>query len=61
MIEYEGARVTYDDEANAWYVYLRRGAGQAYNGAVSHLPVVFDYDANGAVLGIEILAADRSE
>lgn len=52
-------RVTYDKEADAAYIYLtgfrRRGCVQsveAYSGRV-----VLDFDADGRLIGIEVLSA----
>ena len=49
--------MTYDPEADAVYVYLGRGeiARQEEAG-----PFVYDVDASGRVVGIEILGASRT-
>lgn len=54
---WENARVTYDPEAKAWYVYLDKDAPvdffhseETYGNAVN-----FDHDCNGRLIGLEIL------
>lgn len=59
-------RLTYDADADAAYVYLvdAIGAGEVARTASSMLEldrafIAFDFDAEGKVLGIEILGASR--
>lgn len=59
-------RLTYDEVADAAYVYLVDviGAGEVARTAASMLEldrafIAFDFDADGKVLGIEILGASR--
>jgi uncharacterized protein YuzE len=48
--------MTYDPEADAVYIYLGRGkvVGTKEDG-----PFIYDVDASGKILGIEILAASK--
>jgi uncharacterized protein YuzE len=48
--------MTYDPEADAAYIYLGRGkiADQEV-----HDPFIYDVDAEGRVIGIEILSASQ--
>lgn len=48
--------ITYDPEADAAYVNL--GRGKIANQKV-HDPFIYDVDAEGRVIGIEILSASR--
>ncbi|MEQ4209777.1 DUF2283 domain-containing protein [Actinopolymorpha sp. B9G3] len=59
-------RVTYDAEADATYVYLvdEIARGEVANSRVADIPLenaalTVDFDANGRVLGIELLGASR--
>lgn len=60
-------RLTYDAEADAAYVYLvdTIGAGEVARTAASMLEldgafIAFDFNADGKVLGIEILGASSA-
>jgi uncharacterized protein YuzE len=59
----EEMRVTYDAEANAAYIYLKEiAAGDArYQVGVQHPAprgqIVLDFDADGTLIGIEVLDA----
>jgi uncharacterized protein YuzE len=48
--------MTYDPEADAAYIYLGRGkvAETKHEG-----PFIYDVDASGKILGIEILSASK--
>ncbi len=48
--------MTYDPEADAVYIYLSRGKSDRTEEAG---PFIYDLDAAGRVLGIEILAASK--
>ncbi|MGI8526610.1 MAG: DUF2283 domain-containing protein [Pseudolabrys sp.] len=48
--------MTYDPEADAVYIYLSRAKPDHQQEAG---PFVYDMDANGRVLGIEILSASK--
>lgn len=50
-------RVEYDPEADAIYIRLR--AGEVADSDEVREGVVMDYDADGEVLGIELLSASR--
>ena len=47
---------TYDPEADAVYMYLSRGKVERTEEAG---PFIYDLDADGRVLGIEILSASK--
>ena len=48
--------MTYDPEADAAYIYLGKGK---IDGQEEHGPFICDVDAQGRVIGIEILSASR--
>ena len=48
--------ITYDPEADAVYMYLSRGMPDRTEEAG---PFIYDLDAEGRVLGIEILSASK--
>ena len=50
-------RVEYDPEADALYIRLR--AGEVADSDEIREGVVIDYDAEGEVLGIELLSASK--
>ena len=49
--------MTYDPEADAVYLYLSRGKVAATEETG---PFIYDVDADGRVLGIEILSASKT-
>jgi uncharacterized protein YuzE len=57
-------RVTYDQEANAAYIYVREP--EARKGTVTSIPVdeapgmiVLDFDVDGCLFGVEVLDASK--
>ena len=48
--------MTYDPEADAVYIYLSRGKPDHTEEAG---PFIYDVDADGRVLGVEILSASK--
>jgi uncharacterized protein YuzE len=48
--------MTYDPEADAAYIYLGRGKVAATK---EQGPFIYDVDASGRILGIEILSASK--
>jgi uncharacterized protein YuzE len=57
-------RVTYDQDADAAYIYVR--ASEAHTGTVRSLPVadapgiiVLDFDGDGYLFGVEVLDASK--
>ena len=47
-------RITYDPQADAMYIYLLRNSDVERTAEVAP-GIMFDFDANGRVFGIEIL------
>jgi uncharacterized protein YuzE len=62
------ARLTYDDKADAAYLYLKEGTepGEATTSVPVQLPsgvglgsITLDFDDDGRLIGIEVLGASR--
>ena len=53
--------ITYDPSASAAYIYIvdRTDAGEAVDTRVTEDGLVLDFDKQGYLLGIEVLAAER--
>jgi uncharacterized protein YuzE len=51
-------KLTYDAEADAAYLYLKEG-GKVARTVTTDEDVNLDFDAEGRLLGVEILAAKR--
>ena len=52
-------KVTYDDEADAAYIYLKEkiGKGEVKNTISMNNNIILDFDENKKLIGIEILSA----
>lgn len=53
-VEYDRAAVELDADADACYIYLREGVGSEHQGIFEGCTVIFDLDAEGEIVGVEV-------